>query len=95
VPAASPAALRAAAAHVEAVGAHLAPALDGAAAALRPTVWLGPAASRLAVDVSNGRRRLAATRAALASSAVAMRAEADRLEADARLTAAILAGRGA
>jgi hypothetical protein len=90
---ASPAALRAAAARVDAVGGRLAPALDLSATELRPTVWLGPAATRLAGDLTDGRRRLVATRAALASTAAAMRAEADRVEAETRLRAAAALGR--
>jgi uncharacterized protein YukE len=87
----SPAALRAAAARVEGAGGRLAPALDRTASELRPTVWLGPAATRLSGDLTGGRRRLVAARAALASAAAAMRAEADRIEAEARLLAAAAA----
>jgi hypothetical protein len=84
---ASPAALRASAARIEAVGGRLAPALDAAATELHPTVWLGPAATRLAGELIEGRRRLVATRGALASTAAALRAEADRIEAEARTSA--------
>jgi hypothetical protein len=87
----SPAALRAAADRVEAGGGRLAPALDRTGSELRPTVWLGPAATRLAGDLTGGRRRLGAARAALVSAAAAMRAEADRIEAETRLLAAAAA----